>query len=75
MTLEDVFKIQETTLSEGHPDRLTSQFELARAYLENGQTQKAVQLLEQVVRIKETTRSEDLICPSDNPFQNNFIPA
>ena len=44
--LEHVVKIQETTLSEDHPDRLASEYDLAGAYQANGQIQKAVQLLE-----------------------------
>ncbi|KAH6694361.1 P-loop containing nucleoside triphosphate hydrolase protein [Leptodontidium sp. MPI-SDFR-AT-0119] len=56
--LEQVVKICETTQPETHPDRLTSQHELAIAYQANGQVVKAVALLEQVVKIRETTQPE-----------------
>ena len=46
-------------LPSGRSSRLTSQHELTRAYLENDQIEKAVQRLEQVVKIKETTLKED----------------
>ena len=51
--LEYVVKVRET-----HPDRLSSQHELAVAYYNNRQTEKAVSLLEHVVKIKETTLAE-----------------
>ena len=54
--LEHVVKIRETALSGDHPDRLFSQHELACAYRVNGQSQKAVQLLD---KMGETTLSED----------------
>jgi tetratricopeptide (TPR) repeat protein len=41
-------------LAEDNPDRLSSQHELAKAYLEDGQVQEAVKLLEQIVRVQET---------------------
>ncbi|KAF2624911.1 hypothetical protein BU25DRAFT_128558 [Macroventuria anomochaeta] len=56
--LGHVVKIQETTLNEGHPDRLASQHELAGAYQANGQIKEAVKLLEHVVKIQETTLNE-----------------
>jgi tetratricopeptide (TPR) repeat protein len=57
--LEQVVKIEEQTLAEDHPSRLTSQHELAGAYRANGQVKEAVSLLEQVVKIKEQTLAED----------------
>jgi tetratricopeptide (TPR) repeat protein len=57
--LEQVVKIREQTLAEDHPDRLTSQHELAGAYRANGQVKEAVSLLEQVVKIQEQTLAED----------------
>jgi tetratricopeptide (TPR) repeat protein len=46
-------------LSEDHPDRLASQYELARAYQTNGQVEQAVKLFEHVAKIQETTLAED----------------
>ena len=56
---EQVVKIQEQIRGEDHPDRLTSQYELAGAYQANGQVEDAVQLLEHVVKIEEQTLAED----------------
>jgi uncharacterized membrane-anchored protein len=53
-----VVKIRTTTLAETHPDRLTSQHNLAIAYQANGQVTKAIKLLEQVVKIEATTLAE-----------------
>ncbi|KAI7339299.1 hypothetical protein KC315_g1293 [Hortaea werneckii] len=47
------------TLAEDHPYRLTSQHQLAQAYLDSGQVLKAVQLLEQVVAIRNRVLVED----------------
>ena len=57
--LEQIMKIKEQSLAEDHPDRLTSQHELARAYRANGQVKEAVTLLEQVVKIREQSLAED----------------
>ncbi|KAK6429616.1 hypothetical protein LTR95_014238 [Oleoguttula sp. CCFEE 5521] len=57
--LEQVVAIEERVLAEDHPDRLTSQRELARAYLANGQVKDAVRLLEQVVAIRERVLAKD----------------
>jgi hypothetical protein len=46
-------------LAEDHPDRLTSQQNLAKAYLANGQVKEAVQLLEHVVAIRERVLADD----------------
>ena len=56
-----VVKIQEELLPAAHPDRLTSQLELARAYLANGeeallgneQAERAIEILEPVIKIQE----------------------
>ncbi|KAH6694346.1 P-loop containing nucleoside triphosphate hydrolase protein, partial [Leptodontidium sp. MPI-SDFR-AT-0119] len=53
--LEQVVKIEATTLAETHPSRLASQHELAGAYEANGQVVEAIALLEQVVKIEATT--------------------
>jgi Tfp pilus assembly protein PilF len=58
-TLEHVVKTRERILAEDHPDRLTSEHELAGAYLADGQTRKAVQMLEHVVEIRERISAED----------------
>ncbi|CEJ82761.1 hypothetical protein VHEMI02809 [[Torrubiella] hemipterigena] len=57
--LEHVVKIEETTLAEDHPSRLSSQHVLAGAYKSNGQIKEAVTLLEHIVKIQETTLAED----------------
>jgi len=57
--LEQVVKIREQILGEDHPDRLASQYELARAYEANGQVKEAVSLLKQVVKIREQTLAKD----------------
>ncbi len=49
----EVHESRAQRLAEDHPDRLASQHELARAYLENGQIKKAIDLLEHVVDVKE----------------------
>ena len=46
-------------LVEDHPNRLSSQHELATAYIENGQIREAERLLEHVVEISERTLAED----------------
>jgi Tetratricopeptide repeat len=56
--LEQVVKIEATTLAETHPDRLASQHVLAIAYEANGQVAEAVALLDQVVAIHRTTLAE-----------------
>ncbi|KAL8364658.1 hypothetical protein RB595_003778 [Gaeumannomyces hyphopodioides] len=55
----EVVAIHERTLSEEHPDRLASQYELARAYEADGQVAKAVGLLEHVVAVQGGTLSEE----------------
>jgi tetratricopeptide (TPR) repeat protein len=57
--LEQMVKIQEQSLAEDHPDRLTSQHVLAVAYQGNGQVREAVWLLEQVVKIREQSLAGD----------------
>ena len=56
--LEQVVKIEKTTLAETHPDWLASQYILAGAYKANGQTEEAVKLLERVVKIPKTMLAE-----------------
>ncbi|KAG7406533.1 Nephrocystin-3 [Fusarium oxysporum f. sp. rapae] len=58
-TLEHVVKIRERISAEDHPSRLTSEHELARAYLDDGHTKKAVEMLEHVVEIRERILAED----------------
>jgi hypothetical protein len=43
--------VQEEKLREDHPDRLASQNELANAYWEGGQTEKALKIQEHVVTV------------------------
>ncbi|KAK2135897.1 hypothetical protein NOF04DRAFT_1378044 [Fusarium oxysporum II5] len=57
--LKHVVEIRERILEEDHPDRLTSEHELAGAYLYNGQTKKAVEMLEHVVKTRERISAED----------------
>jgi thioredoxin-like negative regulator of GroEL len=46
-------------LAEDHPSRLASQHALAGAYWANGQVTEAVELLEQVVAIKQKAMSKE----------------
>ncbi|KIW22420.1 uncharacterized protein PV07_12307 [Cladophialophora immunda] len=57
--LEELVMTREQTLPEDHPDRLTAQHDLERAYHANRQVREAVSLLEQVVEIQEQTLPED----------------
>lgn len=57
--LTRLVQIEAKTLAKDHPDRLTSQEQLAIAYQCNGQTQDAIQLLEHVVGIRAKTLPED----------------
>jgi cytochrome c-type biogenesis protein CcmH/NrfG len=57
--LEHVVAIYRRVLAEDHPDRLTTQYNLARAYQANGQVKEAVQLLEHVVAIEGRVLAED----------------
>ncbi|KAL8894569.1 MAG: hypothetical protein Q9192_004210 [Flavoplaca navasiana] len=57
--LEQIVLIREQTLAEIHPDRLSSQHELAITYLDNGQIKRALSLLEQVILIREQTLAEN----------------
>jgi len=50
---------RDSILEEDHPDRLSSQHSLARAYAESGQIQEAVRLLKHVVEIRERILAED----------------
>jgi tetratricopeptide (TPR) repeat protein len=56
--LEHGIKVRKTTLAETHPDRLSSQHELARAYQANGQNKEAIELLEHTVKVQKTTLAE-----------------
>ena len=58
--LEYVVAVQERTLAEEHPNRLSSQHELASAYRADGQVNKAVELLEHVVAVEERTLAEEV---------------
>nr|CEG03615.1 unnamed protein product [Fusarium acuminatum CS5907] len=57
--LEHVVKTRKRILAEVHPDRLASQHELARAHLDDGQTKKAVEILERVVAVEAGILAED----------------
>ncbi|KAL8981220.1 MAG: hypothetical protein Q9205_003924 [Flavoplaca limonia] len=57
--LEQVVLIREQKLAEFHPDRLSSQHQLAMTYLDNGQIERALSLLEQVTLIQEQTLAEN----------------
>jgi hypothetical protein len=46
---------QQTMLAETYLNQLSSQHALAIAYQANGQTKEAVELLEHVVKVKQTT--------------------
>jgi len=55
---EEIVRIREAILDEGHPERLESQHKLACALLADGQTKRAVTVFEHVVRVHETTLDE-----------------
>ena len=55
---EQVEAFQKTTLADDDPGRLSSQHELAVAYLAKGQIKEAVQLLEHVVAVQKTTLAD-----------------
>ena len=57
--LEKISRVEDATLAKDHPDRLSSQHSLARAYKSNGQIKDAVQLLEHIVKMDETTLNGD----------------
>ena len=57
--LEHVVNIRGTTLAESHPNRLTSEHNLAMAYLANGRIGKAVALLEHVVNMQKIRLTEN----------------
>ncbi|KAJ5633313.1 FabD/lysophospholipase-like protein [Penicillium lividum] len=50
--LEYVVSVGERTLAQEHPDRLASQYVLARVYEADGQIGKAIELLEHVVAVE-----------------------
>jgi tetratricopeptide (TPR) repeat protein len=56
--LTECFRIR-SNLVEDHPDRLTSQHALARAYRANGQVKEAVTLLQHVVEVHGDVLAED----------------
>ena len=58
--LEQVLRIQKSTLIENHPNLLVSQVALAEAYTSDGQVKEAVELLELVLRMQETELTKDL---------------
>ncbi|KAH8745286.1 P-loop containing nucleoside triphosphate hydrolase protein, partial [Diaporthe sp. PMI_573] len=58
--LEDVWKWKQKTLQEEDESRLTSEHELARAYLEDRRIKEATKMFEHVVEVrKRTLREED----------------
>lgn len=50
--LESVVEIRAATLDQNNPARLTSQHELASAYLSDGQIKEAIELLEDVIAMR-----------------------
>jgi hypothetical protein len=53
--LTELFQIGETTLAEANPNRLVAEDELARLYFKDGQTEKALRLVEHVVKARGYT--------------------
>ncbi|KAK1633204.1 hypothetical protein BDP81DRAFT_473894 [Colletotrichum phormii] len=53
--LKQAVEVQECTLDEGHPHRLTSQQVLASAYQADGRVEEAIKLLEHVVEVRQST--------------------
>jgi tetratricopeptide (TPR) repeat protein len=56
---EESYQWRKDNFAEEHPDRLTSQHELARAYQADGQVEKAVELLEHVVAVRTRVLTEE----------------
>ena len=50
---QDIVNVRSRTQVEVHPDLLAMQCELARAYKATGQVEKAIELLEHVVKVRE----------------------
>jgi Tetratricopeptide repeat len=57
--LEECYRWKKSHFAEDHPSRLTSQHQLAGAYIADGQVKKAVELLEHVVAVWEKMLAED----------------
>lgn len=57
--LESVVEIQSATLDREDAARLSSQHELASAYLSNGQIEEAIELLENVIAIRRVLAEND----------------
>ncbi|KAL6407229.1 Nephrocystin-3 [Ilyonectria robusta] len=57
--LKWVTEMDEISLADDDPDRLTSQHELARAYQANGQVKEALELLQHIVAIEAISLAED----------------
>jgi tetratricopeptide (TPR) repeat protein len=58
--LEDVWEWDQRTLQEEDYDRLASEHNLARAYLDNRQIEEAIEMFEHIVEVqKRTLREED----------------
>lgn len=56
---QQIVRIKEQTLPEDDSSRLSSQHELASAYLQNGEVEKAIPLLEQVLQVRDHKLPED----------------
>jgi tetratricopeptide (TPR) repeat protein len=52
--LQHITSVEAITLSESNPQRLSSQYNLARAYNDNGQPESAIPLLEHIVPLYKT---------------------
>ncbi|KAF6788721.1 phosphorylase superfamily protein, partial [Colletotrichum musicola] len=71
--LEHVVEVREETLDEGHPSRLASQHNLAKAYQADGRVKEVIKLLEHVVEVRENTLDEGH--PSRLASQHNLATA
>ncbi|KAJ5721763.1 uncharacterized protein N7483_009697 [Penicillium malachiteum] len=56
---EDAYAWHKNLYTNEHPDRLSSQYDLARAYRSNRQFKQAIELLESVVEVEKRTLDEE----------------
>jgi tetratricopeptide (TPR) repeat protein len=58
---EHITKVDETSVAPRHPSRLRSRFDLARAYTDNGESERAITLLEDLIVTCRTWSNQDLL--------------
>jgi tetratricopeptide (TPR) repeat protein len=62
--LEHITKVDETSATPHHPSRLSSRFDLARAYTNNGESERAVELLETLIATCKIVQNQDVLSMS-----------